>query len=115
MEQYNRDLNFMLGEFFALGTLVENLNQVDSDTFVFDSTENLTTFLEDFARHFDVYCEYLERYKKPVEQKALLSVATELTTVYQAVESETFSSFTPNQNMFLSGFYFQMGLQAKQS
>lgn len=111
MEQHNKDVNFILGEFVALGHMVQQANASETDICSVHTDDNLTSFLSNLSVNFPLYCKFLESYEKNPETIVHNSIILELNTVYEQLMNENLDVFSANKDLFLSGYYFQMGLQ----
>lgn len=108
-----KDKSYILGEFVALGQLVEekfsqNLNPKEP----FHNEENLELLFGNLQHFIPRYYQRIKELRDVAKNKGNESMLDELGQFYVLLTGFALDEFKVNRDLFLSGYYFQISIHS---
>lgn len=108
MEQPN--LNYILGEFVALGQLLEETHTVVTKSDSIHTNENLNLFFSNLAEYIPIYYKRLRSFEEITRKRGKEPLLLELESIYRLIMESCLQGVAVDRETFLSGYFYQMGL-----
>lgn len=105
------DQSYLLGQFVALTQLIEEVSNPDTGGLsekLFTS-EHLEPFLANIPQKLPIMLKEIETISELIKEKGKGAYLSEITEICHTFPDNTFENFELNQEVFLNGYYQQLG------